>query len=398
MTLLADSMLTERDALSAILAAVRPLETEELRLFEAGNRILAEAVVARINLPRFDNSSMDGYAVRAADAVAGAVLRVTGEQPAGPDQGLKLEPGTAVRVYTGAPIPAGANAVVMQEDCDRQGDLLTIRETVSPGEFIRSAGGDLCEGQKIVDAGVRLSGPLLATLASQGVDRIHVFRQPKVAVLATGSELRSPGESLGPGEIYETNRVMLQELIRNAGGIPHLFDPVPDQEDKHLRALREAESDDVIVIAGGVSVGERDLVKSTLQKLGCEIELWRVAVRPGKPFLFGRLNRRWVFGLPGNPVSTFVTFLLFVRPALLTMQGWRGASLTTSQAILSKAVINRGERPHYLRGHLEEGRFMPFGNQESHALFALSRANALLQVGAGQQIPEYQTVEVLLLP
>lgn len=391
-------MLTEQDALSAILAAVRPLETEELRLFEAGERVLAETVSALISLPRFDNSSMDGYAVRAVDAVAGAVLRVAGEQPAGPDQGLKVEVGTAARVYTGAPIPAGANAVVMQEDCDRKGDLLTIRESVAPGEFIRLRGGDLCEGQKITDSGARLNGPLLATLASQGIDRIRVFRQPKVAVLATGSELKSPGEPLGPGEIYETNRVMLQELVRNAGGIPRLFDPVPDQEDEHLRAFGEAASDDVIVTAGGVSVGERDLVKSTLKKLGCDIELWRVAVRPGKPFLFGRLNKRWVFGLPGNPVSAFVTFLLFVRPALLAMQGWRGASLTKTQAILSKAVTNKGERPHYLRGCLEAGRFVPFENQESHALFALSRANALVQVGAGQQIPEHQTVEVFLLP
>jgi molybdopterin molybdotransferase len=390
-------MLTEQDALSSILAAVRPLGTEELRLFEAGDRILAEDVLARVSLPRFDNSSMDGYAVRAADAVAGAVLRVIGEQAAGPDQGLKIEAGTAVRLYTGAPIPPGANAVVMQEDCDRQGDEVTIRQAAAPGEFVRRRGGDLCEGQKIAEAGARLDGPLLAVLASQGIDRIRVFLRPKVAILATGSELRSPGEPLGSGEIYETNRVMLQELVQNAGGRPRLLDPVPDQEDEHLRALQDAASDDVMVIAGGVSVGERDLVKSTLKKLGCDIELWRVAVRPGKPFLFGRLSQKWVFGLPGNPVSAFVTFLLFVRPALLAMQGWRGASVTKAQAVLSKSVTNKGERPHYLRGYLEAGRFMPFESQESHALFALSRANALLRIGAGEQILESQTVEVVLL-
>ena len=390
-------MLTEQDALSSILAAVRPLEVEELRLFEAGDRILAENVLARVSLPRFDNSSMDGYAVRADEAVAGAVLRVIGEQPAGPDQGLTVSEGTAVRLYTGAPIPVGANAVVMQEDCDRQGDRVTIREAASPGEFIRLRGGDLCEGQKIAEAGTRLNGPLLATLASQGIGRIRVFRRPKVAILATGSELKSPGESLGPGEIYETNRVMLHELVQDVGGIPRLFDPVPDEENEHLRAFRDAVSDDVVVIAGGVSVGERDLVKSTLKRLGCDIELWRVAVRPGKPFLFGRLNGKWVFGLPGNPVSAFVTFLLFVRPALLAMQGWRGESVTKIQAVLSKSVANQGERPHYLRGHLEAGKFIPFGNQESHALFALSRANALLRIGAGEQIPENQTVEVVLL-
>ena len=390
-------MLTEQDALSSILAAVRPLETEELRLFEAGNRILAENVLARVSLPRFDNSSMDGYAVRAADAVAGAVLRVVGEQPAGPDQGLTVNAGTAVRVYTGAPMPVGANSVIMQEDCDRQGDQVTIREAASPGEFIRLRGGDLSEGQKIAEVGARLNGPMLATLASQGIGRIRVFRRPKVAILATGSELKSPGEPLGAGEIYETNRVMLHELVQDAGGIPRLFDPVPDEENEHLSAFQDAASDDVIVIAGGVSVGERDLVKSTLKKLGCDIELWRVAVRPGKPFLFGRLNGKWVFGLPGNPVSAFVTFLLFVRPALLAIQGWRGESITKTQAILSKSVTKKGERPHYLRGHLEAGRFTPFGNQESHALFGLSRANALLRIGAGEQIPEHQTVEVVLL-
>ena len=393
-----NGMLTEYDALSSILATVPPLDTEELPLFEAGGRIIAETVTAQISLPRFDNSTMDGYAVRAADAVAGAGLRVVGEQPAGPDLNLKVDAGTAVRVYTGAPIPAGANAVVMQEDCDRQGNQVMIRESAAPGEFIRLRGGDLCEGQKIAETGARLSGPLLATLASQGKDRVRVFRQPKAAILATGSELKTPGEPLGPGEIYETNRVMLQELVRGAGGIPRLFDPVPDQEPEHLHALRDAASDDAIVIAGGVSVGERDLVKSTLKKLGCEIELWRVAVRPGKPFLFGRLKNTWVFGLPGNPVSAFVTFVLFVRPALLAMQGWRGASVTKTQAIVSKSVTNPGDRPHYLRGRLEAGRFTPFDNQESHALFALSRANALLRIGVGEEFKENQGVEVMLIP
>ncbi len=391
-------MVTEQDALSAILTAIRPLDTEELPLFEAGDRILAETISAQISLPRFDNSTMDGYAVRAADAVNGGVLRVLGEQAAGPDLGLKVEPGTAVRVYTGAPIPIGANAVVMQEDCDRQGDQLTIRESVAPGEFIRVRGGDLCEGQKIAEAGARLNGPLLATLASQGRDRLRVFRRPKVAVLATGSELKTPGTPLGPGEIYETNRVMLQESIRGCGAIPRLFDPVPDREDAHLHSLQDAASDDAIVIAGGVSVGERDLVKSTLKKLGGEIELWRVAVRPGKPFLFGRLKDAWIFGLPGNPVSAYVTFALFVRPALLAMQGWRGASMTTTKAVMSKSVTNQGERPHYLRGRLEAGRFTPFDHQESHALFALSRANALLRIGVQEEFHENQDVEVMLMP
>jgi molybdopterin molybdotransferase len=391
-------MVTEQDALSAILTAIRPLDTEEVPLFEAGDRILAEAISAHISLPRFDNSTMDGYAVRATDAVNGSVLRILGEQAAGPDLGLKLEAGTAVRVYTGAPIPIGANAVVMQEDCDRQGDQLTIRQSAAPGEFIRVRGGDLCEGQKIAEAGVRLNGPLLATLASQGRDRLRVFRRPKVAVLATGSELKTPGTLLGPGEIYETNRVMLQESIRGCGAIPRLFDPVPDWEDVHLHSLQDATSSDAIVIAGGVSVGERDLVKSTLTKLGGEIGLWQVAVRPGKPFLFGRLKDAWIFGLPGNPVSAYVTFALFVRPALLTMQGWRGASMTTTKAVVSKSVTNQGERPHYLRGRLEAGRFTPFDHQESHALFALSRANALLRIEARGEFHENQNVEVMLMP
>ena len=391
-------MLTEEEALRSILDTVTPLEVESVGLFEAAGRILGEVILADVALPRFNNSMMDGYAVRAADAQAGAVLLVTGEQPAGPDQGLLVTAGTAVRIYTGAPIPSGADAVVMQEDCDRRGDEVIVREAAGVGEFIRPRGGDLCEGQKIAEAGARLNSTLLPTVASQGKGRVQAFRRPDVAVLATGSELRVPPEPLGPGEIYETNRIMLQVLVRGAGGIPHLFDPIPDEEGEHLNILGKAASHDVIVIAGGVSVGERDLVKPALEKLGGRIDLWRVAVRPGKPFLFGRLGETWVFGLPGNPVSAFVTFLLFVRPALLALQGWRGPSLDKAMVVVSKTTKNRGERPHYLRGRRESGRFTPFEVQESHALFSLSKANALLRVGPRDEIKEGQSAEVVLIP
>jgi molybdopterin molybdotransferase len=389
-------MLTEEEALGSILTAIRPLEAEEEPLFAAGDRVLAEDIFAKVALPRFDNSMMDGYAVRAADATAGAKLRITGEQLAGPDQGLTVLPGAAIRLYTGAPIPQGADAVVMQEDCDREGNTVTIREAVAIGDFIRRRGGDLCEGQKIAPGGTRLTAPLLATLASQGMGRVKVFRRPEVAVLATGSELRTAPEPLGPGEIYETNRIMLQELVRKGGGVPHLFEPVPDREQDHLNALRKAASHDVVLIAGGVSVGERDLVKSTVERIGGKIDLWKVAVRPGKPFVFGRLHEAWLFGLPGNPVSAFVTFVLFVKPALLALQGWRGASLNMTEAVASQAIKNPGERPHYLRGRLESGQFTPTGVQESHALFGLAKANALLRVGAGEQISQGQRVVVVI--
>jgi molybdopterin molybdotransferase len=390
-------LLTEQETLRRILDATEMLASEEVPIAEAGDRVLASTFFARIALPAFTNSSMDGYAVIAREVRPGTRLIVVGEQSAGPAQQLRVKSGTTVRIFTGAPLPEGADAVLMQEDAERSGDEIIVRTELQPAENVRLRGGDLCEGQEIGEPGIRLNAQRLALLASQGLSRVPAYRRPRVSVVVTGSELRKPDSALGPGEIYETNGIMLSELVRGSGGLPVHFDPVPDDEEAHIRTLSEALRSDVAIVAGGVSVGEKDLVKPVLRKLGAEIALWRVAIRPGKPFLFGRLGRKLVFGLPGNPVSAYVTFVVFVRPALLRLQGWSGESSARTKVRAAHPLRNPGERPHYLRGKLSGDSFALVGPQESHALFALSQADALVRLEPNQEVTEGETVEALLI-
>jgi molybdopterin molybdotransferase len=390
-------LLTEQETLRRILDATEMLASEEVPIAEAGDRVLANALFARIALPAFTNSSMDGYAVIAREVGPGTRLTVVGEQSAGPAQQLRVKSGTTVRIFTGAPLPEGADAVLMQEDAERSGDEIIVRTELEPAENVRLRGGDLCEGQKIGEPGMRLNPQRLALLASQGLSRVAAYCRPRVSVVVTGSELRKPDASLGPGEIYETNGIMLSELVRGSGGLPVHFDPVPDDEEAHIRILSEALRSDVAIVAGGLSVGEKDLVKPVLRKLGAEIALWRVAIRPGKPFLFGRLGRKLIFGLPGNPVSAYVTFVVFVRPALLRLQGWSGEVSARTKVRAAHPLRNPGERPHYLRGKLRDDSFALVGPQESHALFALSQADALVRLEPNQEVTQGETLDALLI-
>ena len=388
-------LLTEAQTLDRVLGAVEPLGAEvQSRLL---GRVLAEDVFASIPLPSFDNSSMDGYAVRATDAKVDGELAVIGEQAAGADRNLVLGPGQTIRIFTGAPIPNGADAVIMQEDVERRGDKIVVREGVERGENIRIRGGDLSEGQRLAGRGEVLTPARIAVIGSQGIAELSVYRRPTVAVIATGSELRSQGERLRPSEIYETNRILLASLTERSNAVADLFDIVPDTEEAHLKTFEQARSRDVMLIAGGMSVGEKDLVRPMLKKLGAELDLWRVAIKPGKPFLFGRLGRTLVFGLPGNPVSAFVTFLLFVRPALWKMGGRADVEPLRIPARLASDLANEGDRPHYFRGVLKDAAFYPIGLQQSHALFALSQANALCRVESGRSIVSGSVADVLLL-
>jgi molybdopterin molybdotransferase len=388
-------LLGEQETLERILKSVQPVGVEVVFLSEGSNRVIAEEVRATVSLPRFDNSSMDGYAVRSADAVRGARLRVTGEQPAGAVCGLKVEQSCAIRIYTGAPIPEGADAVVMQEEVDRISQTIVLKGGAERGDFIRVRGEDLCEGQTVVSKGDVLTGSKLAAIASQGPKKLSVFRRPKVKIIATGSELRSQGTPIAAGEIYETNRILIADSVIGSGADAEMLDIVPDTEEAHLHAFESARGGDVIVVAGGVSVGEKDLVKPALQKLGAELHLWRVAVKPGKPFLFGQWDRSLVFGLPGNPVSAFVTFLLFVRPALWRLGGRASLELPRFLAKVEQDLVNPGNRPHYLRGIYSQHIFTPVGKQESHALFALSRANALCRLGPDQIVAADSMVDII---
>jgi molybdopterin molybdotransferase len=324
---------------------------------------------------------------------------VIGEQPAGVDRKLRIAPGEAVRIFTGAPMPQGADAVVMQEDVRCEGSEIFINAEVEAGEFVRRRGSDLSEGQKILAAGERIQAQTLALLAAQGFADIDVGADVRAAIITTGDELIQPGGSLGAGQIYESNSTLLQALCEKWGASVAAVEHCPDEAPSLEVALRRGLAHDILVIVGGVSVGARDLVKPALTSVGAQTDLWRVSVKPGKPFLFGRAGRCAIFGLPGNPVSAFVTFLLFVRPAILRMMGAseNELSLPASDAQLTEEVPNRSDRPHYVRGRLAHGKFTPVGRQESHALYGLSRSNALLRVPPGEIFPSGATAPILAL-
>src|SRR6266436_6653983 len=387
-------MISEEQARKKILETVRSLASRRLSLSQALGCFAAEDYFARLPLPAFDNSAMDGYAVVASSCARGKRLRVTGEQPAGRDKQLHVSPGEAVRIFTGAPMPAGADAVVMQEDVTRDGDEIVINVDVDIEEFVRKRGCDLGEGQKILGKGDPIVATKLALLASQGFAQVSVGGEVRAAIISTGDELAKPGEKIQPGQIYDSNSVLLQSLLEHAGATVAMTEHCRDDANSLRKAFQSATKNEIVIVTGGVSVGEHDLVQETLRDLGAKIDIWRVAIKPGKPFLFGQLGRCFVFGLPGNPVSAFVTFLQFVRPAILRMMGANNLDLPKIPAKLTVDLINDGERAHYIRGKCEDGNFAPIGRQESHALFALSQSNALLRVGTGESLKAGETVDV----
>jgi molybdopterin molybdotransferase len=387
-------MISEEKAGAKILGTVRPLSTRRLSILRALDYFSAEDHFACLPLPLFDNSAMDGYAVMARECRAGTRLRVVGEQPAGFDRHLRVAAGEAVRIFTGAPVPEGADAVVMQEDVTCDGNDVIINVNVASGEFVRPRGCDLAEGQRIVSVGERLRAVTVGLLASQGVAEIVVGGEVQVAIISTGDELAEAGDKLQAGQIYESNSALLGALLQRCGARLIATQHCPDDTTSLRDAFRAAAKHHVLIVSGGVSVGEHDLVEQTLRELGAEIDIWRVAIKPGKPFLFGRLGNCLVFGLPGNPVSAFVTFLKFVRPATLKLMGAADLELPTSRATLTVDLANDGDRVHYIRGRLEHGSFAPVGRQESHALFGLSQSNALLRLPVGAMAAKGDTVDV----
>jgi len=387
-------MISEEEARKKILESVRPLPSRRLPLLPALGCFAADDYFARLPLPMFDNSAMDGYAVIASSSTKGARLRVIGEQPAGPDRRLPISPGEAVRIFTGAPVPQTTDAIVMQEDVTRKGNEILVNTEVNPGDFIRRRGCDLAEGQRILAKGERLGGATIALLASQGIADVMVGGEAKAAIVSTGDELVKAGTELEPGQIYESNSVLLGALLERCGAVVNQVQHCPDERQTLLETIKRGITNHILIISGGVSVGEHDLVKDALYELGTQIDIWRVAIKPGKPFLFGKVDECAVFGLPGNPVSAFVTFLQFVRPAILKMNGAADFTLPQVPAKLAVELTNDGDRAHYVRGKLEQGKFTPVGRQESHALFGLSQSNALLRLAVGQSLKADEIVDV----
>ena len=387
-------MISEAEARAKILEAVRTLPPRKMSILQALDHFAAEDYFARLPLPNFDNSAMDGYAVLASDCKPGKRLRVTGEQPAGVDRKLRVSNCEAIRIFTGAPMPQGADAIVMQEDVTRDGDAIVVNVDVDVEESVRKRGCDLGQGQKILSAGEPIRATTLALLASQGFSEVLVGGEVRAAIISTGDELAKPGEELQPGQIYDSNSLLLQSLLKRSDAVVASAENCRDDADSLRKAIQSAAKNEILIVSGGVSVGEHDLVQSTLRDLGAKIDIWRVAIKPGKPFLFGQLGGCFVFGLPGNPVSAFVTFSQFVRPAILKMMGASNLDLPKMPAKLTIDLTNDSDRAHYLRGKLENGSFAPVGRQESHALFGLSQSNALLRVEVGESLKAGETVDV----
>jgi molybdopterin molybdotransferase len=285
----------------------------------------------------------------------------------------------------------------MQEDVTRDGTDITVDVDVEAGDFVRRRGCDLAEGQIILARGERIRPATLALLASQGFADVIVGGKATAAVISTGDELVKPGEQLQAGQIYDSNSALLGALLQRCGVSAIYVEHSCDNRQPLGDAIKRGIKNHVLIISGGVSVGEHDLVKKALCELGGKIEIWRVAVKPGKPFLFGTIGECFVFGLPGNPVSAFVTFLQFVRPAILRIMGATNLDLPQVPAKLAVDLTNDSDRPHYIRGKLEHGKFTPVGRQESHALFGLSQANALLRVAVGQSLKAHEIIDVQIL-
>ena len=395
-------MLSVEEALAQILSRVRPLGTEQVDVLSALGRVLAEPIVARRELPPWPNSSMDGYAVRAEDTRPdGAALAVVGRVIAGDMPVRVLRAGEAMRIFTGAPLPEGADAVVPQEDVATDGDTVTIRGRIAHGAYVRPAGEDVHAGDIVVPPGQVAGAAEVGLLATLGYARVRVHRRPRVAILSTGNELAELGTVPGPGQIPNTNTYSLMAQTLEAGAEPVSLGVVPDRLEAIIERLGWAGSADVLVSSAGVSVGELDLVRAALQRSGAELHLWKVSMRPGKPITFGSLGGRPVFGLPGNPVSAMVTFELFVRPALRRMLGCAVVARPRVVARALAPIANRGARRGYLRVGLSrdaEGYGARLtGDQGSGILRSMVLADGLAVVAPDTEISTGGPVEVIVL-
>lgn len=398
-------MLELEEALRKILQAVQVLPEESISLNDAAGRVFSEKIISGIALPTFDNSAVDGYAVRAHDLVSAsrhrpAALRLLGKIAAGETFSGELPSGQCVRIFTGSPLPAGADAVAMQEDAQvdpRDSSRILFLDSIKPWENIRLRGEDVKPGATLADEGARVSAGHLALLGAVGTKNIRVSRQPMVGLLATGSELREAGQTLSSGQIFESNRTALAALAKKIGAVAKIFPLVPDTLAATKAALERAFSEcDAVVTTGGVSAGEFDFVKAAFAELGGELDFWKISIKPGKPFVFGRFREKFLFGLPGNPVSAFVTFILLVSPALAKMQGAKSFSWPGHPGILTEPLENPGERRHFVRVFVDEkGNVRSAGIQASHILSSLAEANGLVEVPPETTFAPGTTVPVL---
>ena len=394
-------MLSVEEALTSILARIPVLGTERVDVIGALGRVLAEPVVSRREIPPWPNSSMDGYALRAADTGPGLALTVVGRVEAGGLPSRVLARGEAMRIFTGAPLPEGADTVVPQEDVDAGEGRIALRGSTDLAAYVRPRGEDVRVGDQVLGPGRRLTAAEIGLLATLGYGQVRVYRRPRVAILSTGNELADLGTEPGPGQIPNTNSYTLMAQVIETGGEPISLGVARDRLESIEERLRAARDADVLVSSAGVSVGELDLVREALTRAGAELHLWQVSMRPGKPVTFGSMGGRPVFGLPGNPVSAMVTFELFVRPALLKMTGCERLQRPRVQARALATVTNPGSRRGYLRVQLERtdaglGARLT-GEQGSAILRSMVAADGLAVVPPDTEVPAGGYLEVIVL-
>ncbi|MFY3384448.1 gephyrin-like molybdotransferase Glp [Paracidovorax sp. MALMAid1276] len=390
------------DALAELLAHAAPLPgTDTVATFDADGRVLAQNCISALHVPPQDNSSMDGYAVRSADVSAPGTLLPVSQRIAAGSAGEPLAPGTAARIFTGAPVPPGADAVLMQEDCEAvEPASVRIHAVPRPGQWIRRAGEDITRGAVVLAAGTRLSPAELGLAASIGLHQLPVARRPRVALFSTGDELVMPGEvppeQMRPGAIYNSNRFFLRAMLLRLGCEVTDFGIVPDRRDATIAALRDASSaHDLILTSGGVSVGEEDHIKPAVESLG-RLDLWQIAMKPGKPFAYGTVGGAHFMGLPGNPVSSFLTFALLVRPFVLRLQGVHQVAPQCVAARADFAWPKGDKRREFLRvRHNAAGGLDLFDNQSSGVLTSAAWGDGVVDNPAGQTIAPGDVVQYI---
>jgi molybdopterin molybdotransferase len=396
-------VLTVAEARDRILAPLRPAPSELVALASAWGRVLAAPVAARLTQPPTDVSAMDGYALRAVDGVLGATLRVIGSAPAGHPFAGEVRPGEAVRLFTGSVVPAGGDTILLQEDAHREDDSVTVAEACAPGRHIRRAGQDFSVGDVLLQPGRRLGARDIGLAAAANHPWLVVHRRPRIAILATGDEIVMPGEAIGPGGIVSSNSHAIAALVRAGGGDPVLLPVARDDRAAIAAAVDQLGGADMLVTTGGASVGEHDLVQSALAERGFELDFWKIAMRPGKPLIAGRVAGIPVLGLPGNPVSALVCSALFLLPALDVLGGMAAAAPRTERAALGVPVPANDARADHLRSTLKVGPggalvATPFPRQDSGMLSLLARADALvLRAPHAPALPVGAEVEVIRL-
>lgn len=386
-------MLAYEEALARILRAVPAPRPHRARLEDALGLVLARPIAAAYDLPQFDNAAVDGYAVAVAGAgsiVGVSELAVIGVAQAGRPFRGAVRPGQAVRIFTGAPIPEGADAVVMQESVVTGGGHIRLEQRPVDGRHIRRRGEDVRQGRTVITAGTRLRSEEIGLLAALGARSVPVFRRPSVAILTTGSELRAPGRRLKTGQLHDSNRLMLAALAQEAGALPRPLGTAPDEFEAIARGIRRGLEADVLVIAGGMSVGDKDLGRPALRRCGVKRLFWQVNMKPGMPVWFGRRGRTLVFGLPGNPVSAFVTFEEFVTPALARLMGrdWRDPYAHPAQ-LAADLPVSGSRRTQFVRvavtGDNGSCRVRPLPGQGSHYLGSLADSDGWLRLSVDAQ-------------